>query len=54
MKFKPFKEEIKEKAEIVGTESSSKNKRTSIGSDKLNKLIDEVFAKYDKTIKRLS
>ena len=40
--------EIKEKVEAIGT------KRTSIGSDKLNKIIDKVFTKYDKTIKRLS
>ena len=53
MKFNPNKE-IKEKVEIAGTESASKNKRTSIGSDRLNKSIDKVFAKYDKTIKRLS
>ena len=51
MKFNPYKEM---KVEVVGTESTSKNKRASIGSDKLNKSIDKVFAKYDKTIKRLS
>ena len=51
MKFNPYKEM---KVEVVGTESTSKNKRTSIGSDKLNKSIDKVFTKYDKTIKRLS
>ena len=49
MKFNLYKE-IKEKDEIVG----SKNKRTSIGSDKLNESINKVFDKYDKTIKRLS
>lgn len=53
MKFNPYKE-IKEKEEVVGVESTSKNERTSIGSDKLNKIIDKVFAKYDETIKRLS
>ena len=53
MKFNPYKE-IKEKGEIVGTESITKSKRTSIGSDKLNESINKVFAKYDKTIKRLS
>lgn len=53
MIFKPGME-IKEKVEIAGTESISKNKRTSIGTDKLNESISKVFAKYDKTIKRLS
>lgn len=49
MKFNPYKK-IKEKDETVET----KSKRTSIGSDKLNEIINKVFAKYDKTIKRLS
>lgn len=53
MKLKPGRE-ILEKFEIAGTESTNKDKRTSIGSDKLNKIIDKVFAKYDETIKRLS
>lgn len=53
MKFKPSRE-ILEKFETAGTESTSKDKRTSIGSDKLNESINKVFAKYDKTIKRLS
>ncbi len=53
MKFDPYKE-IKEKVKVVETESIGKNKGTSIGSDKLNESINKVFAKYDKTIKRLS
>ena len=53
MKFNPGRE-ILEKIKMVGTESTDKDKRTSIGSDKLNESINKVFAKYDKTIKRLS